>query len=111
MGIRTILLQFMMSENGSSSPWGYVTVLGRVKNPGRVNLPPTRDLTVSGAIQGADGFDTSANLRAVRISRDGASGEKTHRTVDLNRIGETGEIDEDLKLKAGDIIYVPERRF
>jgi protein involved in polysaccharide export with SLBB domain len=35
------------------SPWGFVTVLGRVKEPGRVAIPATRDLTVSGAIQQA----------------------------------------------------------
>ncbi len=88
-----------------------MTVLGRVRKPGRVNLPPTRDMTVSGAIQDADGFDTSANLKAVRITRTGADQVKTQTIVDMNRIGADGDFKRDLPLRAGDLIYVPERVF
>lgn len=103
-----IRLQFLI--DGDSSPWGYITVLGRVKKPGRVNLPPTRDLTVSGAIQGADGFDSSANLKAVRISRTDANNISSQMIVDMDKIGE-GASGKDVQLKAGDVVYVPETIF
>ena len=106
-----IHLRFLGDESGASSPWGYVTVLGRVKNPGRVNLPPSRDLTVSGAIQGANGFDTSANLKAVRISRADTSGKNRQVTVNLLQVGKGGVVGKDVQLKAGDIVFVPETIF
>jgi protein involved in polysaccharide export with SLBB domain len=106
-----VRLQFEEDGSGMSSPWGSVTVLGRVRKPGRVNLPPTKDMTVSGAIQGADGFDTSANLTTVRITRIGPDGSKTKLTVNLNRIGEDGDAGRDVRLQAGDVIFVPERVF
>lgn len=102
-----VRIQFSMVETGASSPWGYVTVLGRVRKPGHVNLPPTRDMTVSSAIQGADGFDTSANVTAIRITRTGKDQTKTKIKVNINRIGEDG----DVRLRAGDVVYVPERVF
>lgn len=105
-----IRMQFVLNASGDSSPWGYVTVLGRVKKPGRVNLPSTRDLTVSGAIQGADGFATSANLKAVRISRTDAQNGSRQIIVDMDMIGK-GEAIKDVHLKAGDLIYVPETIF
>jgi protein involved in polysaccharide export with SLBB domain len=106
-----VRLQFLEDKSGQSSPWGYVTVLGRVRKPGRVNLPPTRDMTVSGAIQDADGFDTSANLEAVRITRTGTDQIKTQMVVDINSIGAHGDVEQDLPLRSGDIIYVPEKIF
>ncbi len=105
-----VRVQFKEDEYGGESPWGYVTVLGRVEKPGRVGLPPSRDLTVSAAIQGADGFASSANLSAVRISRNGADGEVKQLVIDLNKIGE-GESEQDVQLRAGDVVYVPERIF
>lgn len=106
-----VRLQFCVDGAGGSSPWGYVTVLGRVAKPGRVSLPPTRDLTVSGAIQGADGFDTSANLATVRLTRLSKSGQKNQVVVDMNKIGEGGDAAQDVRLRAGDVIFVPERIF
>ena len=94
---------------GTTSPWGSVTVLGRVKKPGRVNIPPTQDLTISMAVQEAGGFDTSAKTKDIRVARkrDGAAVEKLR--VDLRAVAVKGE--EDLKLRDGDVIYVPERLF
>jgi len=106
-----VRMQFFVDETGGSSPWGYVTVLGRVLKPGRVSLPPTRDLTVSGAIQGADGLDTSANLSAVRVTRFGKDNQKQQIKVNLNRVGKDGDAEQDLRLQAGDVVFVPERIF
>ena len=105
-----VRMQFGVDASGTSSFWGYVTVLGRVKKPGRVNLPPTRDLKLSGAIQGADGFNTSANLKAVRISRTDADNTTRQMVIDIDRIGE-GDAGKDIQLQAGDLVYVPETIF
>jgi protein involved in polysaccharide export with SLBB domain len=105
------LVRLQFSVDDGAAPWGYVTVLGRVRKPGRVNLPPTRDLTVSGAIQGADGYDTSANLKAVRISRADPETGNRQMVVNLERIGENGEAAQDLWLRSGDVVFVPETIF
>jgi len=105
-------IEFAKDENSDQvSPWGYVTVLGRVKNPGRVNIPPTRDLTVSGAIQLAGGFDTSARDSAVRLTRQDSNGKVVKFSVNLKKVGEQGDIEEDLHLLPGDVVYVPEMIF
>jgi polysaccharide export outer membrane protein len=94
----------------SSSPWGSVTVLGRVKKPGRVAIPATRDLTVSMAVQQAGGFDTSAKDSAIRITRS-AGGKTGSREVNLRAVGAQGKVGEDIVLKSGDVVFVPELRF
>jgi len=105
-------IEFAKDENSDQvSPWGYVTVLGRVKNPGRVNIPPTRDLTVSGAIQLAGGLDTSARDSAVRLTRQDSNGKVLKFFVNLKKVGEQGDVEEDLRLLPGDVVYVPEMIF
>ena len=93
---------------GSVSPWGSVTVLGRVKQPGSINIPPTHDLTVSRAIQLAGGLDTSARDTSIRVTHRMADGVTRQLTVDLKDIGSSGDSSGDLPLEAGDVVYVPE---
>ncbi len=97
--------------SGEISPWGFITVLGRVKAPGRVALPATRDLTVSGAIQKAGGFDTSAKMNAILVSRPLPDGNIETRNVNLNAVGKSGRLEEDITLEADDVVYVPESMF
>jgi len=92
------------------SPWGYVTVLGRVKNPGRVNIPPTQDLTVSRAIQLAGGLSTSARGSSILITR-ASGGESVQMRVNLDRIGLGDHAKNDLELVSGDVVFVPETIF
>jgi protein involved in polysaccharide export with SLBB domain len=93
------------------SPWGFVTVLGRVKSPGRVEIPPTSDLTVSGAIQRAGGFDKSARLKAIRVTQKAADGKTETREIDMEAIGTRGQIKEDIVLQPDSVVYVPEQVF
>lgn len=102
---------FNVSNAGAVSPWGAVTVLGRVKSPGSIGIPRSRDLTVSRAIQGAGGFDTSANDSSVRISRRRSDGSVKKITVDLHALGSSGELKQDITLEAGDVVFVPEEIF
>jgi polysaccharide export outer membrane protein len=90
-----------------TSPWGHVTVLGRVKRPGRVNIPPTRDLTLSMAIQLAGGYDTSAKDSGILVTRRCPDGSTTTREFNLNAVGSRGRVENDVALSPGDVVYVP----
>ncbi len=103
-----VIVECQMEAGDSAvSPWGYVTVLGRVKKPGQVNVPPTRELTVSRAIQLAGGLDTSARSNAIRVTRTRGSAAEQFE-VDLDRIGALGQTKDDVRLLPGDVVYVPE---
>lgn len=102
-----VVVEYVQREGSLVSPWGYVTVLGRVRAPGKFPIPATRDLTVSGAIQRAGGFDTSARSSSIRVTRQ-LPGDKTERLrVNLKAFAR-GDIDEDITLQAGDVVFVPE---
>lgn len=107
-----VTAEFVMEERADAiSPWGSVVVLGRVRTPGRVNIPPTQDLRLSAAIQQAGGLDTSARASAIRLTRKKDDGTTEQKTIDFTAIGQQGEIGNDLLLQAGDLIFVPERIF
>jgi protein involved in polysaccharide export with SLBB domain len=107
-----VVVEFVRDEDSDRiMAWGYVTVLGRVKNPGRVSIPPTQDLTVSGAIQKAGGLDTSAKDSAIRVTRQLPSGKARKYDVNLRRVGSAGTVKDDLILKPGDVVFVPEMMF
>jgi polysaccharide export outer membrane protein len=107
-----VIVEFVRDDNREGlSPWGYVTVLGRVKKPGRISIPATRDLTLSGAIQQAGGFDTSAKDTAIRITRRETSGGVQTREVDLRAVGSKGDVEHDVVLRPGDVVFVPELIF
>jgi protein involved in polysaccharide export with SLBB domain len=93
------------------SPWGYVSVLGQVRQPGRISIPPTMDLSVSMAIQLAGGPGASPKLSDVKVSRRMDSGKMKTFTINLELVGSDGVMEEDLRLKPGDVVYVPERLF
>jgi len=107
-----VVVEFGKSQNSELvCPWGYVTVLGRVKKPGRVNIPPTQNLTVSGAIQQAGGLDTSAKDTAIKVTRQSADNQPKQFEINLPAIGSKGHIEEDRALQSGDIVFVPELVF
>ena len=107
-----VVVEFSQDEQSDVvSPWGYVTVLGRVKNPGRVKIPPTRNLTVSMAIQQAGGLDTSAKDSAIRVTREGSDGKREQFDVNLRALGSKGRLGTDVLLQPGDLVFVPEMIF
>jgi polysaccharide export outer membrane protein len=106
------IVEFVVESGPDAvSPWGYVTVLGRVKRPGRIAIPATRNLTVSGAIQRAGGFDTSAKDTAIRVTHRTGEGRTDVREVNLRAVGSQGLIEEDIVVGPEDIVYVIERSF
>ena len=90
------------------SPYGFVTVLGEIVNPGPVNMPPTMDLTVTKALQMAGNTKPFANKRNVLVTRRAQDGSLTRTEVDIIEIGEKGRIDKDIILKPGDVVFVRE---
>ncbi len=107
-----VMVEFVRDDNREGiSPWGYVTVLGRVKRPGQVSIPPTRDMTLSGAIQQAGGLDTSAKDTAIRITRRTVSGQTETYEINLRAVGARGRVDHDIVLLPEDVVFVPELVF
>lgn len=94
--------------NGSVSPWGTITVMGQVGNPGPVNMPATRDMTVTRALQAAGGLKPYANRSRIRVTRCDREGRQTRTYVDFDEIGKDGRPDKDIVLRAGDVVWVPE---
>ncbi|HVO29389.1 MAG TPA: polysaccharide biosynthesis/export family protein [bacterium] len=84
-----------------------VFVLGEVKNPG--SLKYEEGMTLTQAISKVSGFTRTAAKRRVQIVRVDDTGKKTQIDVNVGRI-EAGK-DEDLKLKARDLVVVPESIF
>lgn len=103
-----ITVTFAPWDGKGVSPWGTVTVLGEVANPGPVNMPATMDLTVTKVLQAAGGLKPFADKSNIRVSRCDRDGNQTRTTVNLNEIGKDGRIDKDMSLKAGDVVYVYE---
>lgn len=107
-----VILDFVRDTGADGiSPWGFVTVLGRVKIPGRVAIPATRDMTVSGAIQKAGGFGPSAKENAILVTRSLPNNQTETRTINLKAVGTAGRLDDDIVLEANDVVYVPEAMF
>jgi polysaccharide export outer membrane protein len=103
-----VMLELMDSD--AINEWGFITVLGRVNEPGPVPLPSQKGINLSAAIQAAGGFATSAKTSDIRVSRTDELGLKTRVSVDFDEIGE-GNAKADILLIDGDIVHVPERIF
>ena len=107
-----VIVEFVRDDTKEGrSPWGSVTVLGRVKMPGKINIPATRDLTLSASIQQAGGFDTSAKETAIRITHRLADGTLMTREIDLHSVGAQGVVEDDVLLEPDDVVFVPEMVF
>lgn len=83
-----------------------ISVLGAVRNPG--NFPVSPGLTALQAVQLAGGTSELANRNAAIITRR-VDGEMRRYAVPLDNI--TMGAQDDVRVQAADIIYVPERPF
>jgi polysaccharide export outer membrane protein len=105
------VVMLTLAGDGSGGEWGYVTVLGRVNQPGRVPLQSPDGINLSAAVQLAEGFAPSARTSAIKVTRTDELGLQTRVTVDFEEIGEAGNVNADILLFEGDIVHVPERIF
>lgn len=98
-------------EDVDAGDWGAVTVTGKVGKPGLVPIASAKGIRLSAVIQAAGGFAASAKSSSILITRTDAGGKRVQVTVDYNDIGQKGNVEADIYLKDGDVIYVPERWF
>jgi polysaccharide export outer membrane protein len=80
-----------------------VRVVGEVKRPGEVEVPPYSSLSAAVAVAG--GPTTDAKLSEVGFVRMNDTGEVTTETVDLQNLVDTRQVQE------GDVIIVPKTTF
>jgi len=90
---------------------GTVYLVGAVRVPGPENIPSDDVLTVSKAVLRAGGFTDYADKHNVKVTRKGSTPGAADQsfTVDVGQILEKGKIGSDVTLRAGDLIYIPER--
>jgi protein involved in polysaccharide export with SLBB domain len=95
-------------QAGEASPWGAVMVAGSVKQPGRVNIPPTRNLTLSRALQLSGGLEKVADESSIIVTRLNRDGSMKKMVVNYLLVIKRGQRDKDIVLEPGDTVYVPE---
>ena len=66
---------------------------------------------VSQAIQQVAGCDKGARPGGIRVTRKHRGGKLDRIKVDLHDVGSKGELEQDVILRAGDVVFVPESFF
>jgi polysaccharide export outer membrane protein len=87
-----------------------VYVLGEVKKQGPHLVPAEYPLTASRAIAMSEGFTPYARGTRVRVTRRSPDGVKTF-VLNVADVIADGNLEKDMVLEPGDIVYVPERVF
>ena len=87
-----------------------VSVLGEVKKPGTVEIPPEEALTLLQAVAYAGGFQNVAKTDEVIVRRI-IDGKETKTKVNATRLMRADAAETDYPLEPGDIVYVPTRFF
>ncbi|MGD9875007.1 MAG: SLBB domain-containing protein [Kiritimatiellia bacterium] len=88
---------------------GVVYILGAVMNQGAVELPLEQQVTLAKTVLKAGGFTKFANENKVKVLRTAPDGTKQTLIVDVGEILKTGLFENDIPLKAEDVIIVPEK--
>ncbi len=105
-----VTVSFVYNDDGIS-PYGQILVQGTVMREGWVNIPPTRTLKLTRAIQMCGGFAPSAKKRSVKVTRTNEDGTKYCQIINVESIGKDGKLENDITLEANDIVYVEESSF
>ncbi len=87
-----------------------VNVVGQVNNPGRIQFPQERGLSIVDAISLAGGFTRLADLKKVKLTRAGADGDNDVQEINVDVMMKSGGR-EVVMLEKDDVILVPERNF
>jgi polysaccharide biosynthesis/export protein len=82
-----------------------IAVLGAVNRPGQYDIEDGSSVRVSTAIALAGGPQDRARIKEVAVIST-EKGQPKRTLVDLNRILQSGKLNEDLVLKDGDIVFV-----
>ncbi len=95
--------------SASQATRGQVVLLGAVEKVGSISLPLNREVTLARTILANGGFGPYANDSKVKILRTAPDGSKQTMVVNVGRILKTGLFEEDVPLRDGDVVIVPER--
>ena len=85
-----------------------IHVLGSVRAPGVVNIPPDRDLTLTEALSMVGGVTRMGNPKAINIKRVDQDGRTRQMEVNFSKIVRDPDV-KDVVINEGDTIWVPER--
>ena len=101
----------IIGVNAKPKSRGKIYLVGAVRTPGPQDIDSDEIMTVSRAILRAGGFTDFANQKKVTVTRTTGSepDDKKTFTVDVSRVFEKGDTQDDRTLLPGDLIYVPER--
>ncbi len=99
-------VSILIKEYGNKT----VYVLGQVKEPAAIEIPPEKPLTVLEAITSVGGFTDIANTSRVRVLRM-ENGIQKALDVDVTQITKQGNKNMDIPLLPGDVIFVPQSMF
>ncbi len=87
-----------------------VYVLGQVKKPSELSIPPEKTITVLEAITSVGGFTDIANTSKIKVLRM-ENGKQKSIDVDVNAITKQGKKSLDIELLPGDVVFVPQSMF
>ena len=87
-----------------------VYVLGQVKKPSELSIPPEKTMTVLEAITSVGGFTDIANTSKIKVLRM-ENGKQKSIDVDVNAITKQGKKSLDVELLPGDVVFVPQSMF
>lgn len=104
--IKNPQISMLIKEYGNKT----VYVLGQVKKPSSIEIPPEKSLTVLEAITSVGGFTDIANISKVKVLRM-ENGKQKSIEVDITQITKQGNKSLDISLMPGDIIFVPQSMF
>jgi polysaccharide export outer membrane protein len=92
---------------------GQIYISGAIHNQGSFAIFFNHDLTAGEAILQAGGFDLFADKKSIKVIRNGGAEGGGKKVLEINMVNvlEKGKTEEDVILKPGDLIIVPERTF
>jgi len=99
-------VSILIKEYGNKT----VYVLGQVKKPASIEIPPEKPLTVLEAVTSVGGFTDVAATSKVRVLRM-ENGEQKAIDVDVTQITKQGNKAMDIPLLPGDVVFVPQSMF
>jgi len=82
-------------------------IFGEVRTPGSYDMVTSMNMNLLDALALAGGHTTTANLREVLIMRNEGLEKPIAFKVDLATVLKTGNVHPNLRLKAGDIVFIP----
>jgi polysaccharide export outer membrane protein len=101
----------VVAVNSKPRSRGKIYLVGAIAAPGPQDIASDEKLTLSKAILRAGGFTSFANEKKVKVTRSTGTGDDDKKTfiVDVSRVLEDGQTQDDLPLLPGDLVFVPER--